>query len=117
MNILNMITLTKQMIALMKATFFVRHKALENGFRIIHVSTTSKGRPALFSNPLILIGIASELALLAAIALPPLGHAIFGTAPFDAGYLPLMLLFGAIILACEEGRKYLYRSRGIFSLE
>ncbi|OIO72052.1 MAG: hypothetical protein AUJ56_02650 [Zetaproteobacteria bacterium CG1_02_49_23] len=82
--------------------------------RTSKLSMFSKG---LFSNPLILIGIASELALLAAIALTPLGNVIFGTAPFDAGYLPLMLLFGAIILACEEARKYLYRSRGIFGLE
>ena len=78
------------------------------------LSAFSKG---LFSNRMILAGIASEAVLLAIIALTPAGHIVFGTAPFDPGYLPLMLLFGAIILVCEELRKYLYRTRGIFGLE
>ncbi|TLS77670.1 cation-transporting P-type ATPase [Mariprofundus erugo] len=82
--------------------------------RTSKLSVFSKG---LFSNRVILAGIASEMALLAIIALTPAGWHIFGTAPFDPGYLPLMLLFGLIILACEELRKYLFRSRGMFGLE
>lgn len=71
----------------------------------------------LLGNRLIIIGIASELILLALIVLTPLGQQVFGTAVFDPLYLPWMVLFGAIILACEELRKYFYRSRGIFGLE
>ena len=82
--------------------------------RTSKASVFSKG---IFSNKVILVGIASEALLLSIIALTPLGQAVFGTAPFDAGYLPLMLLFGAIILGCEELRKYFYRSRGLFSLD
>lgn len=68
-------------------------------------------------NRLILAGIASEMILLGIIALTPAGQAVFGTAPFDAGYLPWMAGFGAVILACEELRKYLFRRYGIFGLE
>ena len=82
--------------------------------RTTKLSAFSKG---IFSNRLILAGIASEIVLLVVIAMTPLGQTVFGTAPFDPGYIPLMLLFGAIILACEELRKYLYRTRGIFGLE
>ncbi|ATX82311.1 sodium/potassium-transporting ATPase subunit alpha [Mariprofundus ferrinatatus] len=82
--------------------------------RTTKLSAFSKG---LFSNRLILAGIGSELLLLVVIALTPVGQTIFGTAAFDPGYLPLMLLFGAVILLCEELRKYLYRTRGIFGLE
>ncbi|ATX79298.1 sodium/potassium-transporting ATPase subunit alpha [Mariprofundus aestuarium] len=82
--------------------------------RTSKLSSFSKG---LFSNRVILIGIASEAMLLAVIALTPVGQRVFGTAPFDLAYLPVMVLFGAIILACEELRKYLYRTRGLFGLE
>jgi len=82
--------------------------------RTSKLSVFSKG---LFTNRVILIGISSEFLLLAAIVLTPLGQMIFGTAPFDAAYLPWMLLFGLIILICEELRKYLYRTYGLFGLE
>lgn len=82
--------------------------------RTSKLSVFSKGA---LSNRIILAGIACEIMLLALIALTPAGWHIFGTAPFAPSWLPWMFLSGVIILACEELRKHLFRSRGIFGLE
>jgi magnesium-transporting ATPase (P-type) len=70
-------------------------------------------RPALSfglaSNPLILWGIAFELALLAAIVYTPWGQALFGTAALPAAVWLHVLPFAAAMFALEEGRKLLRR--------
>jgi magnesium-transporting ATPase (P-type) len=65
----------------------------------------------LFSNPLLLWGIAFEAGLAAAIVYTPLGNRIFGTAPLDAGAWLFMLPFALALLALEETRKWRVRHR------
>ena len=66
-------------------------------------------RFSLFSNPMLLAGLALELALLLLILYTPWGNALFGTAPLTASVwlfvLPLALLMGLL----EEGRKAFVR--------
>lgn len=63
----------------------------------------------LFSNPMLLAGLALELALLLLIIYTPWGNALFGTAPLAPEVwllvLPLALLMGGL----EEGRKAVVR--------
>jgi calcium-translocating P-type ATPase len=72
-------------------------------------------RPAfsrgLTSNPLILWGIAAELALLAAIVFTPLGQSLFGTATLPLDVWLYMLPFAAAMFALEEARKLYVRVR------
>ena len=59
----------------------------------------------LFSNPLILLGIAAELLMLLAIVYTPTGNWLFGTAPLGADVW-LLALVGALLMgALEELRK------------
>ena len=60
-------------------------------------------------NPLILWGIAVELALILAIVYTPAGNAIFGTAPVAAAVWGLVLPFACAMLLLEEGRKLVVR--------
>jgi magnesium-transporting ATPase (P-type) len=68
---------------------------------------------SLFSNPLILLGIAAEMALLLFIVYTPLGNWLFGTAPIGAEvWLPAIVL-AALMGILEETRKaWLRRSPG-----
>jgi sodium/potassium-transporting ATPase subunit alpha len=68
-------------------------------------------RVGLFSNRLVLLGIASELALLWVIAYLPPAHALFGTAPLEPWQLALSLPFAVFMLAADELRRY-YLRRG-----
>ncbi|NOZ80983.1 MAG: cation-transporting P-type ATPase [DPANN group archaeon] len=70
-----------------------------------------------FANRFIFIGILSEIILLTLIATLPLFQTTFGTATFPWKYIPLMVLFGAVILGLEELRKYLYRHYGILGID
>ena len=71
-------------------------------------------RPAfsfgLASNPLILWGIAFELALLALIVYTPWGQAILGTAALPLEVWLYVLPFAAAMLLLEEARKFLVRA-------
>jgi magnesium-transporting ATPase (P-type) len=68
-------------------------------------------RVGLFGNPLILLGVAAEVALLLAlIAIPPLRQA-FGLAPLEFREWSLLLAFPPLVLALEEGRKAWVRRR------
>lgn len=59
----------------------------------------------LFSNPLILFGIAAELCLIAFIVYTPLGNWLFGTAPIGS-HVWLLALGGAVLMwAMDEARK------------
>ena len=63
----------------------------------------------LFSNKLILIGIASELLILSVIIWNPLANLIFNTSPLELKYMLLSLPFAGFLLGIDELRKYLLR--------
>jgi len=60
----------------------------------------------LFSNKLILAGIALEIAIIAMIDYTPWGNAIFGTAPIPAEVWLFIVPFAGAMIALEELRKY-----------
>ena len=65
----------------------------------------------LFSNKLILTGIATEITLIALIDYTPWGNALFGTAPIAPAVWLFILPFAVGMLALEEVRKWSVRSR------
>ena len=66
---------------------------------------------ALKYNPLILLSIIIELALILAIVYSAPGNAVFGTAPVALDAWLFMLPFAAAMLVLEEGRKWWLRRR------
>lgn len=84
------------------------------------IACRSSRMPAFKRNPLknrfFLLGIVVELLLLAIVILTPPGQYVFGTAPFDAWLFLVMIGGGVFIYALEEVRKYLYRTKGWFSV-
>ncbi|HET9701099.1 MAG TPA: cation-transporting P-type ATPase [Burkholderiales bacterium] len=71
--------------------------------------TESAFRFGLFSNRLLLLGIAVEVALILAIVYTPWGNAVFGTAPLEAKVWLYMLPFALAMLGLEELRKLIAR--------
>ena len=65
----------------------------------------------LFSNPLILIGIAGEVVLLLFIVYTPAGNWLFGAAPLGLDVWLLVVPFAAVMWALEEARKAWLRHR------
>jgi calcium-translocating P-type ATPase len=65
----------------------------------------------LFDNPLITVGIASEIALIVLIVRTEPGNALFGTAPIGYDVWLMILPFTATMLVLEEIRKRLVRWR------
>ncbi|AKB30371.1 Sodium/potassium-transporting ATPase, alpha subunit [Methanosarcina siciliae T4/M] len=63
----------------------------------------------LFSNRMVLLGIASELLILALIIWNPVANLIFNTAPIDFKYMLLAVPFAVFLLGTDELRKYLLR--------
>jgi sodium/potassium-transporting ATPase subunit alpha len=63
-------------------------------------------------NPLLLSGVAVEVALLVLIVYHPIGHRVLGTAPFDAGFWWPLVGFASLLLVSEEGRKALITRAG-----
>ncbi len=63
----------------------------------------------LFSNPMVLVGIASELLILAFIIWDPTANLIFNTSPLDLRYLLFAIPFAILLLGIDELRKYLLR--------
>ena len=64
-----------------------------------------------FSNRLVLLGIASELALAAFIIYTPVGNAIFGCSPISSDVLLLLIPFTLLLLLADEARKFMVRGR------
>jgi sodium/potassium-transporting ATPase subunit alpha len=62
-----------------------------------------------FSNRMVLIGIASELLILAFIIFHPFANTIFNTAPIPLEYVLLAIPFALLLFAADELRKYLIR--------
>lgn len=68
-------------------------------------------RAGLFSNPHIWLGIAAELSLLLSLILVPPLRDIFGVAPLAFAEYSVLVAVPPIMLALEEGRKWLQRKR------
>ncbi|MFZ5863820.1 MAG: cation-translocating P-type ATPase [Nitrospirota bacterium] len=62
------------------------------------------------TNPLILVGIATEIALILFIDYTPWGNLLFGTAPIPLGSWLFLIPFALGMFALEEGRKWIVRS-------
>ncbi len=65
--------------------------------------------PGYSTNRLLVAGVALELVLIACIVYTAPGQAAFGAAPLPAEAWLFMLPFAALMLALEEGRKFLMR--------
>jgi sodium/potassium-transporting ATPase subunit alpha len=63
----------------------------------------------LFSNRMVLVGIATELLILAFIIWDPTANLIFNTSPLDLRYLLFAIPFAILLLGVDELRKYLLR--------
>jgi sodium/potassium-transporting ATPase subunit alpha len=63
----------------------------------------------LFSNRMVLLGVATELLILAFIIWNPFANLIFNTTPIELKYILLSIPFGILLLAVDEFRKYLLR--------
>jgi len=68
-------------------------------------------------NKLILLGIASELMILAVILYVPAANVFFGTQPLSAGELLLSVPFALLILFGDELRKIFVRKENKFVLK
>jgi magnesium-transporting ATPase (P-type) len=66
-------------------------------------------RVGLFSNRLVLLGIAAEIGILAILILVPPFPAVFGLEPLEFAEWKLLLLFPPAMLLLEEGRKCFVR--------
>ena len=66
-------------------------------------------RAGLFSNPHVWLGIAAEVALVL-VLVPPLRE-IFGLAPLAFAEWSVLLALPPVMLALDEGRKWLVRTR------
>ena len=64
----------------------------------------------LLSNPLVLLGILIELAIILLIDYTPWGNAVFGTAPIRFAVWLFVVPFGLGMLILEELRKWFLRS-------
>ncbi|HSD60978.1 MAG TPA: cation-translocating P-type ATPase C-terminal domain-containing protein, partial [Burkholderiales bacterium] len=82
-----------------------------NAFLCRH-PTESTFRFGRLANPLLLLGIAVEIALILAIVYTPWGNAVFGTAPITVEAWLFMLPFALGMLALEEIRKFFARRLG-----
>ncbi|MGV8077816.1 MAG: cation-translocating P-type ATPase [Methanosarcina sp.] len=69
----------------------------------------------LFSNRMVLLGIASELLILAFIIWNPFANLIFNTSPLDLRYIFLSVPFAVFLLGIDEFRKYLLRKNVIWA--
>lgn len=69
-------------------------------------------RIGFFSNRLILLGIAVELALLCLLTYVPFFHSLFNTAPLNLSQWGFLILWTPSVLLVDEIRKAVIRSRG-----
>ena len=83
---------------------------------ICRTRTQSLFTVGLFSNRLVLVGIAFELSLLASISYIPTLNTFFGTAPLEAWHLMLSVPFALAILIGDEIRRVFVRRGNPFVL-
>jgi len=74
-------------------------------------STRSVFSTGLFGNPLIIVGVITEIALLLLINYTSWGNALLGTAGIEAQVWLFVIPFGAGMLILEELRKWIVRRR------
>jgi sodium/potassium-transporting ATPase subunit alpha len=67
-----------------------------------------------FSNKMVLVGIASELAILAFIIFNPLVNLVFNTAAISMKYVLIAVPFAILLLTVDELRKYGIRKDSAF---
>ena len=65
----------------------------------------------LFTNPLVLVGIAIELSVAVIIIYTPIGNAIFGCAPIGLNVWLLLIPFALLLLVADEIRKFYVRGK------
>jgi len=80
-------------------------------------SRTSVLSQNLLPNRIILSGIGAEILMLLLLTYLPPFQFILGTSPFSPYYYGWMIGFGAVILLCEEGRKYFNRHFDLFDID
>jgi len=90
--------------------------------QIFNVFSCRTSRTSVFSqnllpNRIILTGIGAEILMILLIAYLPLFQIALGTFTFPSYYYGWMVGFGAIILLCEEGRKYFNRHFDLFGID
>jgi len=83
---------------------------------ICRTRTQSLITVGLFSNWLVLVGIAFELLLLACISYIPAFNTFFGTAPLEVWHLMLSVPFAIFILLGDEVRRFFVRKGNPFVL-
>jgi sodium/potassium-transporting ATPase subunit alpha len=83
---------------------------------ICRTRTQSLITVGLFSNWLVLVGIAFELLLLACISYIPAFNTFFGTAPLEVCHLMLSVPFAIFILLGDEVRRVFVRKGNPFVL-
>ncbi|PHR47447.1 HAD-IC family P-type ATPase [Cycloclasticus sp.] len=71
----------------------------------------------IFANKLVLLGVVSELVLLALIAYVPLMNTFFGTAPLELWQLSLSIPFAITIIIADEIRRVFVRRENRFVLK
>ena len=72
-------------------------------------NTRSVFSTGIFGNPLIILGVISEIAILLAINYTPWGNSLLGTAPLGAEVWVFVIPFAAGMFILEELRKWLAR--------
>ena len=70
----------------------------------------------LFSNRLVLAGIATDVLLAAFIIYTPLGNSLFASAPIGVDVWLLLIPFAILLLGSDEARKYFVRRKVIREL-
>ncbi|MBL0224683.1 MAG: cation-transporting P-type ATPase [Geobacteraceae bacterium] len=65
----------------------------------------------IFSNRLVLAGVASELLLAGLIIYTPLGNSLFACSPIGINVWLLLIPFALLLLGTDETRKYFFRRR------
>jgi sodium/potassium-transporting ATPase subunit alpha len=78
----------------------------------VYVCRSSRGSLlsiGLFTNRLIVWGIAVEISILGLIVYSEIGHRIFGTAAFEGRFWWLLIVCAALLLLAEEARKGIVR--------
>jgi sodium/potassium-transporting ATPase subunit alpha len=83
---------------------------------ICRTRTQSLFTVGLFTNKLVLVGIAAELLLLASISYIPAFNTFFGTAPLELWQLMISVPFAVAILVGDEIRRVFVRRENPFVL-
>ena len=73
-------------------------------------ATRSLFSTGLLGNPLIIVGVLSEIAVLLLISYTPWGNSLLGTAPLDGKVWAVVIPCAAAMIILEELRKWLARS-------